>query len=285
MHRALSLLAVAALSLSITPAAALASSGPACDESDWQCPRGERSDAAVVFGATHVDTTRAVGGSSAPVSGGVSVCSFESVWEGFDRHRDIVDESGIPLPARFYRMVCGGTGFLRWYVPGESDPVADGVLTEIVQEAFDRIDARLPGWRLTPDVGGVHLTGLATFLAVDADDWATLVGEVEAGPLRVRAWLEPVETNWTLDGATQVCSGPGSVYDPTQTLAQQDTACVHTFTQTEGGDVAVSVVYRAGYEVSGVEGLEGSFELGVVEGPEITASLDVREIRAVRVAP
>jgi hypothetical protein len=196
-----------------------------------------------------------------------------------------VDESGIPLAARFYRLVCGETGFLRWFVPGESDPVADGVVSEVVQEAFDRIDAQTPVWRLTPDVGGVHLTGLATFLAVEPEQWRTLVGEVEAGPLRVRAWLEPVETHWTLDGVSQVCSGPGAVFDPTQTLEQQDTSCMHTFAHVEGGEVAVSVVYRAGYEVSGVEGLEGSFELGVVEGPEITASLDVREIRAVRVAP
>jgi hypothetical protein len=283
------LAAVFALPLLAVPAAADPDCGGIVRDCDYSA---ETSLSGVVMGARSVSPGGSAGTSwnaASQVRGEASACGYEPVSDAFDRDRDVVDQSGIPLEARFYRVVCGDTGYLRWYVPGESDPVEDGVITEIVQEAFDRIDARLPQLALTPGVDGVHITGLASWLAVDPAGWERIEGSVDAGGISVTAWLDPMETIWEVgDGASLVCEGPGSVYDPQVALAQQDDSCSHTFAAVAGSggwEVTARVVYAAGYEVMGVPGLEGVYELGAVDGPSTTVELDVREYRAVRVGP
>jgi hypothetical protein len=266
-----------------------------CSGGNRLCPpvRVETQRSAVQSTIRTVDLSGVSAGSgSGSGSGGssVSVCSYEPVWASFDRQRDLVDDTAIPMPARFFRLECGERQYLRWWVPGESDPVGDGVVSELVQEAVDRIEAVVPELELTPPVSGIHLTGLASWLAVSEATFAPVVGSVSSGPVTVSAWLEPVETRWvTGDGGELVCSGRGSVFDPDWPLEVQERVaeCRYVFAsipgEGAGWEVSAMVVYRAGYEVSGIPGLEGTFDLGVVEGPEQTVTLDVREYRAVRV--
>jgi hypothetical protein len=280
-----------ALALSLLTLGTTSAAADDCNLLEAQCGgEAEVSRGGVAFSAERrVAAAAGISGSAGGATAGGAVCGYEPVSDAFDRDRDVVDQSGIPLEARFYRVVCGDTGYLRWYVPGESDPVEDGVITEIVQEAFDRIDARLPQLALTPGVDGVHITGLASWLAVDPAGWERIEGSVDAGGISVTAWLDPMETIWEVgDGASLVCEGPGSVYDPQVALAQQDDSCSHTFAAVAGSggwEVTARVVYAAGYEVMGVPGLEGVYELGAVDGPSTTVELDVREYRAVRVGP
>ncbi len=252
------------------------------------------ADGSVVeFGARDVDLAHLRSGDGPRSEGGTFRCTYEPVAPGWDPDYHLVDTSGIPWAARFYWVVCDERRRLRWYVPAwHEDPVRHGLVTELVQEAFDRIAAPRPVVLLSPAAGRVQLTGLPTWLAIAADGYARVEGSVTAGAVRVDAWLQPVRTAWLPgDGSSVACDGPGSVYDPQRPHHLQTPSCRHTYVvgadpRTGDTDTAYEltsrVVYQAGYRVHGLPGLTLVYSLGELEGPATTAVVEVRGWRGVR---
>src|SRR5690606_27357468 len=155
------------------------------------------------------------------------------------------------------------------------DPVDQGRLTELVQDAFDRISAPTPRLTLSPGLEGFQLVGMPTFLAIDPDGWHDPPnGSVSAGEVSVTAWLEPIEVRWQHGtGETIRCGGPGNTYSTAVPLRLQTIECPYTYTthpadhhddpHATGYQLAATVVYRPGYLIEGLPGgpIEGTLEL------------------------
>jgi len=195
----------------------------------------------------------------------------------------------------FYYLACPERRYLRWYVPGSGDPVADGLLTELVQHAFDTIEATQPVLALSPPHDRAHLVGMPSWLAIDGAGFEQITGSVAAGTVGVTAWLQPLRVEWSLgNGDTITCPGAGNRYDPAVAFEAQSPECSYTYTHTPrhffadaaaaSYQIAARVMFDAGYQVTGPV-LPGTYSLGEVAGPWSGADLAVNEWRAVRTAP
>jgi hypothetical protein len=167
---------------------------------------------------------------------------------------------------------------------------SDGHLPGIIGEAFDR--ARVPDLSIgtSPDEvdGGVDSTvvNLPTWLWVNPHGWHAVVATADGGGYVATVWASPVTVGWRAwwdfpspaddpEGGTtfgpevldQVCSGPGSVYDPERPGASTD--CAYTFTQSTFGTVQAlraTISWNVAWALSstnGVIGGEGS--LGTIQ--------------------
>lgn len=277
-------------------APAFAQETPACGTGVIGCPGASPRDHAVDLAATrHVNFEHIASGGGARGGSSALPCVYEAVPGDFERERILANQSVIPMRAAFYYLSCPERRYLRWYLPGTGDPVADGVLTEIVQQAFDTIVAPLPVLALSPPDDRAHLVGMPSWLAIDVAGFEAISGSVAAGEVGVTGWLVPVRVEWTMgDGESVTCPGPGNRYDPAVAFEAQAAECSYTYTHTPGhffGDVAAvsyqiaaRVMFDAGYEVTGPV-LPGTYALGEVAGPWSSADLAVNEWRAVRTTP
>ena len=252
----------------------------------------------VVFGARVVDVAHLASGERRDV-GSLPACSFRSTGPNFNR-RVAYDPARIPMWALFYWMDCGERSYLRWYVLTAADPVADGLITEAVQAAFDTITASFPVLALSPSADRVQLTGMRTWLAIDPASFRRVEGSVTAGEVGVRAFLQPVAVSWDLgNGDRRHCLREGVAVlgagEPPQVVVPRSASpvCSYTYLVTPGTDgagaagsypLSARVVYRARYLVTGPIA-PGLYELGDVVGPATTVALAVRELRSVRVRP
>jgi hypothetical protein len=238
-----------------------------------------------------ISLDRITSGERSSGSGGPPPCSFSWPEEGFERERVLADNSAVPMPARFFYLTCDEQRYLRWFVPGQGDPVADGLLVEWVQEAFDRIDATMPALALSPSADRAHLTGMPSWLAVDPAAFVRIEGSVSAGEVTITAFLEPQRVEWQMgDGSELIsCPGAGNTYSP-----DDEPECSHTYVSTPYDHfrdanattypISARVVYEAGYTVTGPIA-PGTYSLQEIPGPETAHDLLVQQVQAVRVAP
>lgn len=146
----------------------------------------------------------------------------------------------------------------------QSAPVVDP--RTIAEQA--RASMTLP----SPNIGSSPATDAPTvirfplWLWMDTGSWETVsaTASVSAGPVTVTA--TPTTARWAMgDGNTVVCSGPGTVFSPTQHEADQSSPdCGHTYTrasaQEPGGRFPVSVEVSWSVSWSSTAGGGGSLD-------------------------
>ncbi|HSK24476.1 MAG TPA: hypothetical protein VK906_14920 [Egicoccus sp.] len=220
-------------------------------------------------------------------------CEYAAADEDWDPYVDQVDSDYFDSGARWYQVDCTGDGMVyRWFVPGEDGGVGpEALLREVVQAAFGAVDAGVGRLRLAPVDPKPHITGLPSWLAIEPEDFTTRTASVSAGTITVTATLEPQRVEWTLgDGGETTCDGPGTVYDTNRSYESQSTDCTYTYAVASTLDdpdgtypVSAHIVYGASFTVeSPLSELNGTFDLGELDGPPTTEDIVVRQIQAVR---
>lgn len=214
---------------------------------------------------------------------------MEPVGPGEERERLLAVGEIVPMNTVLYRWVCADRAWIRWYVPGDSDPADDTVLAAVVEEALERVAPPAPELVTSPPLGAPVLTGLPMYVAVDDAAFSVHTGSVSAGPFTVTARIEPASIRFTPGDQHDavVCRGPGTRWSEGDRPSDED--CTHTFTTTpadlRGSDgpyvAAVQVTYQASYTVEGPV-LAGSYDLGTFDGPVTPVDVPVVERRAVR---
>jgi len=232
-------------------------------------------------------------GRGAEVSTVANPCRYAAAEESWDPYVDQVVADYFDSGARWYQVDCTGDGMVyRWFVPGEDDGAGpEALLREVVQAAFGQVDAGVGRLRLAPVDPAPHITGLPSWLAIEPEDFTTRTASVTAGTITVTATLEPRRVMWTLgDGGETSCEGPGTVYDTSRPYESQSTDCTYTYAVASTLDdpdgsypVAAHIVYGASFTVmSPLAELNGTFDLGELDGPPTSQDIVVRQIQAVR---
>jgi hypothetical protein len=232
-------------------------------------------------------------GRGTEVSTVANPCRYAAAEESWDPYVDQIVADYFDSGARWYQVDCNGDGMVyRWFVPGEDDGAGpEALLREVVQAAFGSVDAGVGRLRLAPVDPAPHITGLPSWLAIEPEDFTTRSASVTAGTITVTATLEPRRVMWTLgDGGETSCEGPGTVYDTSRSYESQSTDCTYTYAVAStlddpDGSYAVSafIVYGASFTVvSPLAELNGTFDLGELDGPPTSQDIVVRQIQAVR---
>ncbi|MFA9430991.1 hypothetical protein [Egicoccus sp. AB-alg2] len=289
-------LAAAALVL-LTASAAFASAGDPCSDMSQgrSCVVEVEDGKGIDIGAVDSAPAQQQPARGREVSTVANPCRYAAVEESWDPYVDQVVTDYFDSGARWYLVDCDGGGFVyRWYVPGEDEGVGpQALLREVIQTAVGSVDAVAGELRLAPLAPSPHITGLASWLAIDPEAWEPRSATASAGAISVTATLEPRRVVWSMgDGGEQVCDGPGAVYDTSRSFEEQSTDCSYTYAVASTLDdpdgtytISASIVYGASFVVdSPLEELNGEFDLGEIEGPSSTEQLEVRQIQAVRTA-
>ncbi|MEU1813113.1 hypothetical protein [Micromonospora aurantiaca (nom. illeg.)] len=121
---------------------------------------------------------------------------------------------------------------------------------------------------------GKQLPNLPTWLSVDASSWATKSATASVPGVSVTATARPVQASWAMgNGATKVCTGPGTAWTPGTDPTLPSPDCSYTYLRSSasapGGVFTVTVTVA--WEVT----WSGAGESGTVPGLTTTASVPV----------
>lgn len=151
----------------------------------------------------------------------------------------------------------------------------------LAASARDRLALPAVAVRLSPV--GQQLVGLPTWLWIDAVGWRPVSRSASVPGATVTATATPVSVRWaTGDGATVVCSGPGTAYSPTVAPEAASPDCGHLYRSVSpAGGLAVSATVTWSVSWSGVG------KAGVFPGLASTGTVraDVVDAPAVNVTP
>ncbi|GIF74138.1 hypothetical protein [Asanoa siamensis] len=121
---------------------------------------------------------------------------------------------------------------------------------------------------------GKQLTNLPTWLAMDPSSWAAKSATASVPGVSVTATARPVQASWAMgNGATKVCTGPGTPWTSGTDPALPSPDCSYTYTRSSasapGGVFTVTVTVA--WEVTWA----GAGESGTVPGLTTTAGVPV----------
>ena len=221
--------------------------------------------------------------SSAPGSSGGSgraVCEYRllPIDDDFTVYDD---ETGRPIETdgtgSWYEKWCDGTFYGSIYV-SRRDPQL------LLDEARRYLELPTPEPQLSPP--GDQIVNVASWLAVT--DWSTQRSTVSVPGITVTVDAVPESVTWSMgDGtAAVVCTGPGSIYVPTEPVAEQQPTCTHTFARSSAREpsgafiVTVTVRWLATWTVTG---FPGGGPLGTIARSS-TFPIRVAEVQAINTA-
>ena len=141
--------------------------------------------------------------------------------------QELADKAGLVLPA--------AAPAHRWKVPVCVEDLAGGRAVSVTGPATDVLAATAglweaaalqaarqdlasqywqPGPRMAPDVRGMQVVGLETWLAIDPAAWVSVSSATSVGEVAVQATAVPTKTVWVFSDKTIRCDGPGVAYTP-----------------------------------------------------------------------
>ncbi len=141
---------------------------------------------------------------------------------------------GGPTPGSWYSVICtnlatGSSVTQTVWIPDQAPVPTGGVDPYSIALQAER-SMVLPRPTLQFNPSGTAVVNLPTWLWIGADLWHAFAVTASVGPVSATAVAVPEAVTWTMgDGATVVCSGPGTPYDTTRPASQQSTGCAYTY--------------------------------------------------------
>lgn len=113
------------------------------------------------------------------------------------------------------------------YQPGEGGPRLDA----IARRVYDEVPLVFPKPATSPAIGIDQITGLPTWLWIDAAGFDTFEAQATLAGITVTVTATPKHVAWDLGDGTApvICAGPGTPYDPTVDDDAQTTDCSHVY--------------------------------------------------------
>lgn len=273
--------------------------------------------AVVVLGATaavaDVSVSGSDGGSSlgVQVSGGTSVpgvtfpgaagtaaadapvCQFTGLTKTPDGV--IVVSSGGP--GYLYLIACpgwsvgfGGSGLI--WVPALASTATSTVAdpSAVAAQAASEISLPTPDIQFNPGQP-FTVVNIATWMWVSPGLWHSYSATASASGVTASATAVPVSVRWSMgDGASVVCTGPGTPYRPDVPAVDQSTACSHVYRSTSAGqrspdgspnDSAFTVTATITWDVSWSSSVAGTGGALPSLQTQSTARLRVEQVQSV----
>jgi hypothetical protein len=205
-------------------------------------------------------------------------------WYPLDYPADatVVLDDGTPLSG-------DGTGAFYEYWCGTDDGWGSVVYVRPLDTLAMAVRASrylpLPEPRPQFSPSGEQVVNLASWLWIDAVDWAPQESTVAVPGVSVTVTARPEQIVWRPgDGSIVVCAGPGTPFDAAAT--DRVSSCWHTYPRSSASQpdgvyrASVTVVWHATWVAAGAP---GGGDLGTVER---TTELDVRvgEVQAINTA-
>lgn len=154
------------------------------------------------------------------------------------------------------------------------------------QRVARRLELATPTLQTSPQDPVQALVGLQTWLWVPDGEWRTLRVSAELDGVRLTVAAEPVETRWDMGESVTVCDNPGRPWR--KGLGQEaKTPCGYTYQKTSARepekkyDISALIRYRITWACDGDDCDEDSGDLGTLDSPPGTATLQVGERHAV----
>jgi hypothetical protein len=153
---------------------------------------------------------------------------------------------------------------------------------QLLAWARSKLQLPLPAVRTAPPHGSDGLVGLREWFWVALRQWHPVSARVQAGGVWAQVTARPDKLDVQPGtGASLVCPGPGTPYNPNVAASTQHTSCSYTYTQSSDGlvgnayQVSVTVVWTAAWQGRGGAG-------GVLPplARTVTFSLPVAEAQA-----
>jgi hypothetical protein len=121
------------------------------------------------------------------------------------------------------------------YAPGdEANPGPS--LEALARQAYDEVPLIHPVPATSPGIDVDQVTGLPTWLWLDPASFSEQSARAEIPGFWVEVTAHPQRVVWAMgDGATVVCEGPGTPYDPAVDDDAQSTDCSHLYQHTSLG--------------------------------------------------
>jgi hypothetical protein len=219
--------------------------------------------------------------SSSDGSGESNVTCTWDVWIENDNEFHIYETEGVPLHSptgRWFTQVCrdNTTGAVtERVVPEEGvDPVV------LAQQALQSVAIPAPTIATSPPSDSL-VVHVPTWLWVEGSWWTPYSASATAGGVTATVTAQPVQTSWSMgDGATLVCSGPGTPWTPG--LDEGATNCSHTYTSASadrpGGAFQLEVTVEL--EVTWTSNIGAAGSLGSISRTS-SQPVHVGEIQAI----
>jgi hypothetical protein len=108
-------------------------------------------------------------------------------------------------------------------------------IEEIVRQVYAEVPLVLPQPHTAPPVDADQLVGFPVWMWVDGEVWRDFEAHAAVAGVSVSVVAHPKQVAWTMgDGATVVCRGPGTAWDPADPH-QQRTDCSHIYQFVSAG--------------------------------------------------
>lgn len=224
-----------------------------------------------------VGTSGSGAGGSAPgysqsSAGGQPVCLYTDTGRGL---LYMVSCSGLSVGL-------GGSGpVLELATPTSASPGAGTDPIAVAAAAEDAIGLPSPSLRFDPMPFTV--TGIATWMWLDASMWHSYSASASVGTVTATAIASPVSVSWIMgDGAVVTCEGPGTAYRPDVPAAEQSSSCSHVYRVSSAGQPSAGTSNDAAFPVTAVVTWFVSWSSSVGAGGSLPP-LQTRSTTALRV--
>lgn len=177
----------------------------------------------------------------------------------------------------------GGSGLvLEPATPTSSSPAA--ATDPIAAAAAAEAAIGLPSPSLRFDPTPFSVTGIATWMWVDASIWHSYSASASVGSVTATAVASPVSVRWTMgDGAVVTCDGPGTPYRPDAAAAGQSTSCSHVYRVSSAGQPSTGSPNDAAFPVTATVTWVVSWASSVAGAGGSLPPLQTRSTTALRV--
>ena len=162
-----------------------------------------------------------------------------------------VEPEHNPVEGHGYLLVCyavpsGDIDLIQvvTYQPGVNI-VTPGTLAN---QALKELPLLYPRPRTAPPTTVKQVVGIRTWMWVDPADWRPISATAAIPGLAATVTATPTKTIWDMgDGATVICNGPGTVYDPSTPDADQHSDCSHTYQHDGTYNVRATIVWSVSW--------------------------------------
>lgn len=148
--------------------------------------------------------------------------------------------AGGPTPGGWFSVTCsdGQTGIsttqTEW-IPDQSasaTPAIDPRFLALQAESSLRLPAPSP--QFNPP--GASVVNFATWLWISAATWHSYTVTATVGSVSATAVATPAWVSWSMgDGGSVVCDGPGTPFDPDESVVPQSTSCGYVYAISSAG--------------------------------------------------
>ena len=194
---------------------------------------------------------------SGGASGGTLVCQLFAHAPSFEAPTDNPPLATSDLVVDgYYWLTCDDTATdppvqvvarIFQYVPGETIIGPD----ELARRARGQLAILYPEPQTSPGHGIDQIVGIETWLWIDDAAWQPISASASIPGLSVTATATPRQVTWDMgDGTTVTCDGPGTVYDPSRSPADQSTDCGHVYQRRGAHTAAATITWMVEWSAS-----------------------------------